>query len=104
MREITDDSHSGIELMQEMLDISEDLRHFYQHHGITFSVIDRKTYLTAINIDIRHLSLHEHIAMLWSDDPTYAEYLRATFEVLRGQSIPVEQRIKELHQHPPPLA
>jgi hypothetical protein len=90
-------------MIQEMLDISEDLRHFEQYYGITFGVVDRKTCLTAINVDIRRLSLHEHIAMLWSDDPTYAEYLRATFEVLWVQSISVEQRIKELQQHPPLL-
>jgi sugar-specific transcriptional regulator TrmB len=95
-RGITDVSFSGIELMQDMLDISEDFRHFDQYHGIAFAVIDRKTCLTAINIDIRRLSLHERVAVLWSDDPTYAEYLSATFEVLWGQSVPAGQRIKEL--------
>lgn len=104
LRGITDVSQSGIELMQEMLDISEDLHHFDHYHGIAFAVVDRKTCLTAININIRRLSLHEHVAVLWSDDPTYAEYLCATFEVLRGQSIPAEQRIKELQQHPSSLA
>jgi hypothetical protein len=92
-RAITDISYSGIELMQEMLD-----------RGITFGVVDRKTCLTAINIDIRRMSLNEHIAVLWSDDPTYAEYLGATFDVLWRQAIPAAQRIKELQQHPPSLA
>jgi sugar-specific transcriptional regulator TrmB len=104
VRGITDVSHSGIELMQEVLDISEDLRHFDQYHGITFSVIDRKICLTAINIDITRFSLREHIVVLWSDDSTYAEYLRATFEVLWGQSISAEQRIRELQQHTLSLA
>jgi sugar-specific transcriptional regulator TrmB len=104
VRGITDVSHSGIELMQEMLDISEDLRHFDQYHGIAFSVIDRKICLTAINIDITRFSLREHIVVLWSDDSTYAEYLRATFEVLWGQSISAEQRIRELQQHTLSLA
>jgi sugar-specific transcriptional regulator TrmB len=99
-RGITDVSYSGIELIQEMLDISEDLRHFDHYHGITFGVIDQKTCLTAINIDIKRLSLHERVAILWSDDPTYAEYLSATFEVLWGQSVPAGQRIKELQQWP----
>jgi sugar-specific transcriptional regulator TrmB len=99
-RGITDVSHSGIELMQEMLDISEEFRHFDQYHGITFCVVDRKTCLTAINIDLRRLSLHERVAVLWSDDPIYGEYLSATFDVLWGQSVPAAQRIKELQQRP----
>jgi sugar-specific transcriptional regulator TrmB len=103
-RAITDISYSGIELMQEMLDISEEFRHFDHYRGITFGVVDRKTCLTAINIDIRRMSLNEHIAVLWSDDPTYAEYLGATFDVLWRQAIPAAQRIKELQQHPPSLA
>ncbi|MGZ4926485.1 MAG: hypothetical protein ACXV4B_08555, partial [Halobacteriota archaeon] len=97
-RGVTDFSYPGIELMQEMLKIGEDWRHFDQYRGLSFIVTDRKTSLTSINLDIRRISLNERIAVLWSDDPTYAEYLSGTFEVLWNQSVPSAQRIQELKQ------
>ncbi len=101
-RGVTDISYRGIQLMQAMLDIGEDWRHFDKYSGISFIVADRKTSLTSINLDIRRISLNERIAVLWSDDPTYAEYLRGTFEVLWNHSVPSAQRIQELEQQGPP--
>jgi sugar-specific transcriptional regulator TrmB len=98
VRGVTDFSYPGIEQMQKLLEIGEDWRHFNQYRGISFIVTDRKTSLTSINLDIRRISLNERIAVLWSDDPTYAEYLSGTFEVLWNQSVPSAQRIQELEQ------
>jgi sugar-specific transcriptional regulator TrmB len=98
VRGVTDFSYPGVELMQDLLNIGEDWRHFDQYRGISFIVTDRKTSLTSINLDIQRISLNERIAVLWSDDPTYAEYLRGTFDVLWNQSIPSAQRIQELEQ------
>jgi hypothetical protein len=58
--------------------------------------------LHGINLDIKHISLTQPIAMLYTDDPTYAEYLNATFEMLWQQAIPAEQRIEELQKQGPP--
>jgi hypothetical protein len=42
--------------------------------------------------------------MIYTDDPTYASYLEATFEMLWKQSVPAEERIKELLEQGPPQA
>ncbi|HEX7515221.1 MAG TPA: hypothetical protein VF393_06505 [archaeon] len=50
------------------------------------------------------VSLDQQMAALWSDDPTYAQYLMSTFEMLWQQSVPVEERIQELLEQGPPQA
>jgi len=47
------------------------------------------------------MSLDEPVSALWSDDPTYANYLASTFEVLWEQTIPAAQRIEELLKEGP---
>jgi hypothetical protein len=69
-----------------------------------FAALDRKICLHGINLDIKHLSLSEPIAMLYTDDPTYAQYLAATFDLLWQQSVPAAQRIEELQKQGPPQA
>jgi hypothetical protein len=39
--------------------------------------------------------------VLWADDPTYANYLSATFDMLWKQAVPAEERIKELLKEGP---
>jgi hypothetical protein len=53
-------------------------------------------------LDIKHLSLNQPIAMLYTDDPTYADYLKETFEMLWQQSVPAARRIEELQKQGPP--
>ena len=101
-RTLTDVSYSGIEFTQEALDVGEDVRHLDGYQGVYFAVIDRKVCLHGINLDIKHISLTQPIAMLYTDDPTYAEYLLATFEMLWQQSVPAAQRIEELKKQGPP--
>jgi sugar-specific transcriptional regulator TrmB len=101
IRGIVDITYSTIEATQELLDIGEDIRHLPQYRGLYFAVVDRKIGVSAINVDIKRVSLDEPITMLWTDDPTYADYLVSTFELLWDQSIPVAQRIEELLKEGP---
>jgi sugar-specific transcriptional regulator TrmB len=96
VRGITDLSHSTMEIAQQQLDIGMEMRHFEQYRGILFVVFDRQSSISAISADIRHVSLNEPLLALWSDDPTYAEYLASIFEMLWEQSIPAAQWIEEL--------
>jgi len=96
VRVITDVSYAIIELIQRLLDIGYDIRHVSQYSGIMFIVFDEKSSISAINADVKHMSLNEPLSALWSDDPTYANYLVSTFEMLWQQSIPAAQRIEEL--------
>jgi len=102
VRVITNISYSTIETVQQLLDVGEDVRHYNKYRGVYFGVWDRKICLNAINVDVRRISLDEPVAVLWTDDPTYAEYLMSTFELLWKQSIPVAQRIEELLEEGPP--
>ena len=103
-RMLTDVSYSGIELIKEAIDIGEEVRHLERYRGVYFAVMDRKVCLHGINLDIRHISLTQPIAMLYTDDPTYAQYLIATFEALWQQSVPAARRIEELQKQGPPQA
>ncbi|HYA61304.1 MAG TPA: helix-turn-helix domain-containing protein [Candidatus Acidoferrum sp.] len=104
VRVITDVSYAIIELIQRLLDIGYDIRHVSQYSGIMFIVFDEKSSISAINADVKHMSLNEPLSALWSDDPTYANYLVSTFEMLWQQSIPAAQRIEELLKKGPPQA
>jgi sugar-specific transcriptional regulator TrmB len=101
-RMLTDVSYSDIGFINEALDIGEDIGHLDGYQGVYFAVVDRKICLHGINLDIKHLALTQPIAMLYTDDPIYAEYLLATFEMLWQQSVPAAQRIEELKKQGPP--
>ena len=100
-RGITDITYTAIPLVQEVLDIGEDVRHFDDYRGLYYEVFDRKHSISAINIDVKHVRLDEPATMLYTDDHVYAEYLASTFELLWKQSIPAEERIKELLKQGP---
>ncbi len=101
VRGITNISYQMIELVQQRLNDGEDIRHF-GGRGIFFCVFDRKISISAINPDVRSISLAEPIKGLWTDDPMYAQYLVSTFELLWEQSVPAAQRIEELLKEGPP--
>jgi sugar-specific transcriptional regulator TrmB len=104
VRGITDIRYAEIASAQEQVDIGVDLKHFDNYEGLYFAVVDRKHCISAINVDINRISLNEPISMLWTDDPTYADYLTATFEVLWAQAIPAAEHIQELSAQGPPKA
>ena len=102
VRTIVDISYPIIDNVWELLQIGEELRHI-DRHGVMFVVFDRKHSITALNIP-ESPSLNAPMAALWTDDPAYAEYLAATFEMLWKQSVPAEERIQDLLEQGPPLA
>ena len=102
VRGISDISYSAIKPTQELLDNGEDLRHYDQYRGIYFAVLDRRICFNAINVDISRISVDQPIAVLWTDDPTYATYLMATFETLWEQSVDAAERIRKLLKEGPP--
>ncbi len=97
-RGITDVTYQVKPLVQEVLDNGQDVRHFPHYRGVYFAVCDKRHCLSAINIDIKHVTLDEPASMLYTDDPVYASYLLSSFEMLWKQAIPAEERIKELSE------
>jgi sugar-specific transcriptional regulator TrmB len=71
VRAIIDVSYQTIEPVREMMSIGEEVRHIDQH-GVTFVIFDRKVTFSTINADVSSISLNQPIALLWTDDPTYA--------------------------------
>jgi len=104
IRFITDITHPYVEIIRQHSDMEMEIKHLDKYTGIMFFVFDRKISMTAINADINRVSLDEPVSVLWTDDPTYAEYLAFTFEMLWGQAIPAAERIEELLKEEPPQA
>jgi sugar-specific transcriptional regulator TrmB len=99
---ITDFSYEYIQSIQQHLDAGYDIRQLTGYRGIIFAVFDRKTTISAINVDIKSISLNETISALWTDDPAYTNYLVSTFELLWKLAKPAAQRIEELLREGPP--
>jgi sugar-specific transcriptional regulator TrmB len=101
-RMLTDISYSGIESINEALGVGEEIRHIEAYEGVYLAVVDKKVCFHGINMEFKRISLDQPIAILYTDDPTYAQYLVATFEMLWKQAVPAEQRIEELKKQGPP--
>jgi len=101
IRGIVDFSYPYIGIIQKLLDAGQDVRHFDKYQGIFMVVADKKS-ISTISVNAESLSLDTPVIALWSDDPTYAEYLMSTFEIAWEQSVPAAQRIEELLKEEPP--
>jgi sugar-specific transcriptional regulator TrmB len=103
IRFITDITYPYVELIQEHLKAGMEVRHFDQYSGLLFFVFDGKISLSVINAaDLKRASLSDPVSVLWTDDPTYAQYLVSTFEMVWLQSSSAEERIQELLKQGPP--
>jgi hypothetical protein len=99
VRGIVDFTYADIDILQKLLAAGQDVRHL-EHQGIFMVVADKES-ISSINVDFKNLSLDTPIVALWSDDPTYAKYLKSTFETAWEQAIPAAQRIEELLKEGP---
>ncbi len=102
-RAVVDITYPIIPLVRELLGIGEEIRHSDQL-GILFIVLDRRVSISAINAELTRFSLDEPLIALYTDDPTYAQYLITTFELLWKQAVPAEERIQALLKQGPPKA
>ncbi len=73
-------SHANVESMQTSLSRGEDVRHSDEVHELFMLVGDKQHSVSAINIGVDEYTLDTPIVAFWSEDPTYAEYLLASFE------------------------
>ena len=103
-RGIADFSYPYIKEIRGWLDIGADVRYFPQYQGIFMLVGDGRESISSMSVDVESLSIDTPVVALWSNDPTYAEYLVSIFEIAWEQSIPAAQRIEELLKEGPPHA
>ena len=102
MRGIADISYPYIGEIRYFLDNGVDVHHFHQYVGIFMLVGDEKESISTITVNGENLSIDTPVVALWSNDPSYAEYLLSTFEMAWEQSVPAAQRIEELLKEGPP--
>jgi sugar-specific transcriptional regulator TrmB len=91
MRIITDAVPSNLAALHELKDTIE-VRCHEDYAGIFFCVIDEKETMTVLATATDRASL-PHSAF-WTNSSEYAGYLTSFFDVIWGQSIAVEERIK----------
>ncbi len=102
VRGIADFSYPYIKSIQQRLDTGTNVRHFSKYKGAFMFVGDEKESISSISIDAESLSMDTPVVTLWSDEPTFNDYLMFTFETAWKQAVPAAQRIEELLKEGPP--
>jgi sugar-specific transcriptional regulator TrmB len=100
---VTNFSYAVIPMIRELIEMGSEVRNIGQE-GLIFTVFDKKISISGINWEITRLSLDQPIAALWTDEPSYGQYLTSTFKMLWQQSVPAEERIQQLLEQGPPQA
>ena len=102
IRGIADFSYQYMSEMRDILDTGTYLRHFPQYQGVLMLVADKRESISSMGVSAKSFSIDTPIVLLWSDDPTYAEFLMSAFETVWEQAVPAAQRIEELLKEGPP--
>lgn len=105
VRGITQISVTYLNVVRDLLDIGEDVRHVDQYRGEFLLVVDRRESISSVpqhTVDIDDLSLDDRVVGFWTDDPSFAEYLITTFEAAWEESVDANKRIDELLEQGPP--
>ncbi len=95
-RGVTTISDSNLQEIQTFLDVDEGIRHSEDVHELFMLVADKRRSISAINIGVSEFTLDTPVISFSSEDPTYAEYLLASFENAWSRGLPAEVRIREL--------
>ncbi len=98
LRGITTVSLTNLEETRTRMDMGEDLRHSDVFYELFMVVGDRQQSVSAMNIGVYDYTLDTPVIAFWSEDPTYAEYLLASFESAWSKAVPAEKRMQELEQ------
>ncbi len=89
-------SRANVDEIRLCVECGEDIRHSGAAHDLFMYVGDTRESVSSINIGAKEYTLDTPVVAFWSESPTYAEYLLASFEAAWSQAISAEERIKEL--------
>ncbi len=89
-------SYANVEAIQGSLSRGEDIRHSDEQHELFMFVGDRQYSISAVNVGVDEYTPDTPIVAFWSESPTYAEYLLASFENVWSKAVPAEERIQQL--------
>ncbi len=73
-----------------------DVRLSVQKYELFMFVSDRQQSLSAINTGIGDFTRDTRLVAFWSEDPSYVEYLRTSFENAWSQLAPTTGRVSEM--------
>jgi hypothetical protein len=95
VRGITQISPSYVGVVSELIDIGIGVRHVEQYTGAFMVVGDCKQSISAIDVNVKDLSLDDKIVALWTENPDYAEYLLSSFDRTWAEATDAQKRIHE---------
>jgi hypothetical protein len=95
-RGITEISPPYVKVVSELIDIGVGVRHVEQYTGEFMVVGDCRQSISAIEVNIKHLSLDDTLVALWTENPDYAAYLLSSFDRTWAESTDAQKRIQEL--------
>jgi len=84
-------SRASVRELQASPAIGADVRHSDEAHELLMFVGDRRQSISAINVGIDDFTRDTPLIAFWSEDPTYAQYLLASFEYAWSRAIPAER-------------
>ncbi|MFZ0925026.1 MAG: hypothetical protein WAN56_03050 [Halobacteriota archaeon] len=100
VRGITQVSPPYIEVVSKLIDIGIGVRHVEQYSGAFMVVGDCRQSVSAIDVNVKDLSLDDKIVALWTENPDYAEYLLSSFDRTWVEATDAQKRIQELSDSP----
>ncbi len=89
-------SSDNIAEIRTFLAAGEDIRHSDKVCEVFMYIGDKRESISSLNIGVEEYTLNTPVTAFWSEDPTYAAYLLASFESVWAHAAPAEERIREL--------
>jgi len=96
VRGITKISGTDLDVVRELSDNGEEVRHVDQFQGAFMVVADKRESISSINVNIAHLSLDTEIVGFWTDNQAYVDFLNATFEAAWNEAVDAEEQLRKL--------
>ncbi len=99
LRGVTTISRANVDEARMRMDVGLELRHSDQLHELSLFVGDKRYSISGINTGVDEYIADTPVIGFWSESPTYAEYLLASFENAWSTALPAQHRIDELMKH-----
>lgn len=95
-RGITHVTNTYSDVIRQLLDIGEKVRHVDRYQGAFMLVGDKKESISAVYLNLEELSLDDQIVAFWTDNQAYADYLMATFEFEWKEAVDAKKILQDL--------
>jgi hypothetical protein len=96
VRGITHITNTYGNVIRQLVDIGEEVRHIDRYQGAFMLVGDKKQSISSVYLNLEELSLDDQITAFWTDDQAYADYLMATFEAAWKGAVDAKKMLQEL--------